>query len=206
MTDPKPPKTKLELRPDESVWEAMARELAGNPDSPASLHIMSTVNQALRPRAQAVEQVVQSMMDQLQEDGEPQRAAVLAAIRCWERECGVPMDPDMVESLQKTARDRQLQSLRQPPKIDSIVSDLPEVRDTGYRLGIHLTGMEGTWHRLWAIMCVTVEFDGDVDSDDGVASVRAQFEQLLGRKLMPAEWGALVAHVRQRFEAVNPKR
>ena len=32
-TDRDPPKTKLERRPGESVWETMARELASNPDA-----------------------------------------------------------------------------------------------------------------------------------------------------------------------------
>ena len=86
MSDRDPPKTKLEQRPGESVWETMARELASNPDSPASLNIMSAVGRAMKPRTQAVDQVVAALEEQLREDGEAQRAALQAAIQYWERE------------------------------------------------------------------------------------------------------------------------
>lgn len=201
MSEPKPPNTKIELRPGESVWEAMTRELASNPDSPSSLNIMSAVNKAIKPRAQAVDQVVDAMAAQLQHDGQSQRAAVQAAIGHWERACGAPMEPDIRAGLQKTAVERATQARRKPPKIGNILTSVPTVTDTGYRLGIHLQGLEGTWHRLWAIMCLAVEFDGDVAVDEGVMAVRAQFEELLGRKLLSAEWEALTAHVKARFES-----
>lgn len=61
MADRDPPKKKLEQRPGENVWEAMARELTSNPDSPAPLHIMSAVGKAVKPRNEAVEQVVAAL-------------------------------------------------------------------------------------------------------------------------------------------------
>jgi hypothetical protein len=160
---------------------------------------MSAVGNAIRPRAEAVEQVVQALVEQQEVDGEQQRAAVQAAIQCWERECGGAMEPSMLDGFQKTACERIERRKRLPPTMDSILSDLPEITDTGYRLGIHLEGLEGTWHRLWAITCLAVEFEGDVERDEGVQTVRVQFEELLGRKLVPTEWGALVERVRQRY-------
>ena len=181
----------------------MARELASNPDSPASLNIMSAVGNAMRPRAQAVEQVVQALVEQQKNNGEQQRAAVQAAIQCWERECGSPMGTALLADLQSTARERIERHRQKPPEIASIVSDLPAITDTGYRLGIHLEGLEGTWHRLWAITCLASDFEGDVESDEGVQTVRGQFETLLGRKLVPTEWGALVERVRQRNDSAK---
>jgi hypothetical protein len=202
MTDRDPPKTKLEPRPGESVWETMARELASNPDSPASLNIMSAVGQAMKPRTQAVDQVVAALEEQLREDDEPQRAALQAAIQHWERECGTPMDTSLLGDFQKTARERIERKRRQPPAIESILSSRPATTDTGYQLGIHLQGLEGTWHRLWGIICLVFGFGNDVESDEGVLTVRAQFEELLGRAMTSPEWSALVAHAKHHHETV----
>ena len=202
MADRDPPKTKLEQRPGEDIWTAMARELASNADSPASLKIMSAVNQAMAPRAQAADQVVLALEAQLLEDGEQQRAAVQAAIQCWERECGVQMESSVLEDLTKSARSRIERSRRQPPSMDSILTSRPQTTDTGYRLGVHLEGLEGTWHRLWGMICLVFGFDDDIATDTGVATVRAQFEKLLGRSMSPQEWDALVAHAENHHETV----
>lgn len=202
MTDRDPPKTKLEQRPGESIWETMARELASNPDSPASLNIMSAVDKGMRPRSQAIDQVVAALEAQLEEDGEKQRTAVQAAIQHWERECGTQMDNTLLQDLQKTARERIERRRRQPPKMDSILSTWPPTTDTGYQLGIHLEGLEGTWHRLWGIICLVFSFENDIESDEGVQTVRTQFEELLGREMAPAEWNALVEHAKNHHETV----
>lgn len=202
MADRDPPKTKLEQRPGESVWTAMARELASNPDSPVSLNIRSAVGQAMKPRSQAVEQVVSALEAQLLEDGEQQRAAVQAAIQHWERECGIQMESSLLEDLARSARERIERRRRQPPDLASILASRPATTDTGYRLGIHLEGLDGTWHRLWGMICLAYGFGNDVETDEGVAAVRAQFEQLLGRAMSPQEWNPLVAHAKNHHETV----
>ena len=68
--------------------------------------------------------------------------------------------------------------------------------------GIHLEGLEGTWHRLWGIISLVFGFGDDVETDEGVAAVRAQFEELLGRTMTPPEWDALVAHAKNHHETV----
>lgn len=83
---------------------------------------------------------------------------------------------------------------RRPPAISSVISNCPTITDTGYALGIHLHGIEGTWHRLWAIIILTFEFGDDIETNDSVATVRNQFEQILGRAMTTNEWDALVAH------------
>lgn len=180
----------------------MARELASNPDSPVSLKIMSAMGQAMRPRSQAVDQVVAALEAQLLEEGEEQRAAVQAAIQNWERECGTQMDSSLLEDFAQSARDRIERRRRQPPSIESILASRPITTDTGYRLGVHLEGLEGTWHRLWGMACLSFGFGNDVEADAGVARVRAQFEQLLGRSMSPQEWDALVEHAKNHHETV----
>jgi hypothetical protein len=192
----------MDQRPGETVWEAMARELASNPDSPASLKIMSAVGQAMAPRSRAVDQVVEALEAQLLSDGEQERAAVRAAIEHWERECGCQMESSLLEDLKNSARDAIEHRRRQPPSLDSILVGSPYATDTGYRLGIHLEGLEGTWHRLWAMICLSFGFGHDIETNEGVAAVRAQFEQLLGRAMSVQEWDALVAHARNHHETV----
>ncbi len=202
MDSSEPPKKLSAQRPGESIWEAMARELASNPDSPASLNIMSAVGKAVRPRMQAADQVVAALEEQLQVDGEPQREALHAAVQYWERESSIPMSKTLLDDLRDTAKERIERRRRQPPGMESILSSRPATTDTGYQLGIHLEGLQGTWHRLWGIICLTFSFSGDVESDDGVATVRAQFERLLGRSMSPVKWGALVAHAKHHHETV----
>lgn len=202
MIDRNKPKTKLQVLPGEDVWSAMARELATNPDSFPSLNIMSAVAKAMKPQSQAVDQVVAALEDQLHEDGEVQHAALRAAIQFWERECGAPMNEPLLGGFRKIAIERVESKRRKPPRMDSILSSKPETTDTGYQLGIHLNGLEGTWHRLWGIICLAFGFGDDIDKDDGVTTVRSQFEALLGRPLAPEEWFALVAHAKNHHETV----
>jgi hypothetical protein len=148
---------------------------------------------------------VAALEAQLQEDGAQQSAAVRAAIQHWERESGAPMDNALLADLQKTARERIEKRRRQPPTMESILSEQPKTTDTGYRLGIHLEGLEGTWHRLWGIISLAFGFGNDIEVDEGVGTVRAQFEKLLGREMSPTEWNALVAHAKNHHEtAVKP--
>lgn len=202
MTERSKPSTKLQALPGESLWTAMARELVSNPDSVPSLNILSAVNSSMKPRMQAVNQVVTALEDQLREDGHVQRAALQASIQYWERECGTAMDGALLDGFKKSAMERMQSKRRQPPKMDTILSSRPETTDTGYQLGIHLEGLEGTWHRLWAIICLAFGFGDDIEADGGVAEVRAQFEEALGRPMSPNEWSALVAHAKNHHETV----
>lgn len=55
---------------------------------------------------------------------------------------------------------------------------------------------------LWGFICLVFGFGNDVESDEGVLTIRTQFEKLLGRALTPPEWGALVAHAKNHHETV----
>jgi len=202
MTDRKPPSTKLEIGPGEDIWDAMARELSRNPDSPASLRIQSAINRAVAPRTRAVEQLVDALEQQLLADGEPQRAAVQAAIAHWEQECGAEMEPSILEDLRVQAAERIEKRRRQPPPMHSILQDVPVATDTGYALGVHLEGLQGTWHRLWAIACLSYTFGDSPQTDAGVTTVRTQFERRLGRPITPAEWDALLEHAKNHSQTV----
>ena len=66
----------------------------------------------------------------------------------------------------------------------------------------HLEGLEGTWHRLWGIISLAFGFGDDIETDEGVAAVRIQFEELLGRTMTSPEWATLVAHAKNHHETV----
>jgi hypothetical protein len=183
-------------------WLAAARELARNPDSPASLRIMSSVRQALAPRAAAADQLVDALARKLTQDGEAERAAVDAAIGTWERACGVKLDPQSLASFRDDARELADRRRRQPPAMDSILESIPTRTDTGYALGVDLGGFDGTWHRLWAMLCLGFSFGRDSAQDDGTTAMRLQFEEQLGRSMSPIEWSALVEHARNHYETV----
>ncbi len=202
MSTPEPPKRKIQLRSDESPWGALARELASNPDSPASLQIVSAIRQSVQPQVQAVEQVVSAIEAQCMEDGEHQRVAVQAAIQCWERACHTEMDSATLADFHKMAQQRIDRRRRHPPSMTSILTQVPTMTDTGYQLGVHMQGIEGTWHRLWGIIVLSCGFTDNVDADEAVVTVRAQFENLLGREMLPEEWRALVVHAKHHHQTV----
>jgi hypothetical protein len=83
-----------------------------------------------------------------------------------------------------------------PPPIESIIKDAAGRQDVGYTLRVHLQGLRGTWHRLWA-MIGTAEIFGDTDDmAEGVSALRGQFEQELGRPMTSIEWQQLVDDAR----------
>ncbi len=183
-----------------------ARALASNPDSPASLQIMSAMRRALAPREQARNQLVTALGLQMASGSEKDQAAVDAAIKHWEITFkGEMTDADLAD-MKAEACERDAQARRMPPKIESILETRPSTTDVGYQLGVHLEGLDGTWHRLWAIISLAHSFGSDIDGDDGVSEVRGQFERLLGRGIRSDEWDALVAHAKHHAETETTHR
>lgn len=45
--------------------------------------------------------------------------------------------------------------LRHPPTLESIVQGVDGLSDVGYENGLHLLGLRGNWHRLWAAIAMT---------------------------------------------------
>lgn len=188
-------------RQDATRLTAAIRELASNPDSPASLRIMSEVSRAVAPFERARNQVVEAFEAQLANDGEHERTALCVAVGHWEAVCKGTLSNRDLEEMREEARDRQVRRRRMPPRMESILAARPSTTDTGYTLGVHLHGLEGTWHRLWAIISLAHSFGSNIQVDPGVTAVRDQFEGILGRALIPAEWDALVSHAVKHAES-----
>jgi len=185
-----------------SPWEAMAREVASNPDSPASLSIISQVNALMRPREKAADQLVAALADQLERPRAEADAAVAAALKHWEAACQAPMASDTLERFQQDAAALLDRRRRQPPLLESIVEGVSGRSDVGYDMGIHLQGLRGTWHRLWASISMAKLWADAPEQQECVDTVRAQFEEALGRPLSAEEWSALEAHAHQHSETV----
>lgn len=180
----------------------MANELAANPDSPASLSILSGVKAALRPREQAIEQLVLAMADQLQKPSSDADAVVAAALGHWETVCQTQADQSTLEEFRKEAAHVLDRRHRQPPPLESIVESAGERSDVGYDMGIHLQGLRGTWHRLWASISMATLWEDGPEQRECIAAVRAQFEEALGRPLSADEWSKLEAHAHHHAETV----
>lgn len=196
---PKP--SKFKVKPGENVWEALAREVATNPDSPTSLRLQSQVNRVMGPRTRAGDQLIEALADLVdhpEEAGAP--AAVQAAISHWEKICGAKLDPELLKQFRQDAEALAARRRRQPPSLEFVVQGTQGRSDVGYELGLDLEGLRGTWHRLWAIIAMAFSFGDDPALVEGVAAVRGQFEQQLGRPLAPAEWEQLTAHARRHAE------
>lgn len=186
---------------------AIARELANNPDSPASLAILSSVKQALRPMQQANEQLVRALANRIQHSGDAHaQAAVTAALSHLERISGSAIGEQMLLEFEEAARGLLRRRAQQPPALESIVHGVEGRSDVGYDLGVHVNGLRGTWHRLWAMLTLEHSW-GDLGADGcerGSTEVRRQFEQLLGRGLTEVEWKKLDGHARARAAEMQP--
>lgn len=80
---------------------------------------------------------------------------------------------------------------QQPPPIETILPEVAGRTDIGYAKGLHLVGLRGTWHRLWAMMVLQEQMGG---AEEGIAEVREQLEQILGRPLTTGEIQQLQDH------------
>lgn len=203
MDAPKKPPTRLERKPGEDIWTAMARELADNPDSPVSLRILSGMNRVIQPRNAAASQLVEALAQQLGDmDPQASQAAVDAAIAHWEKACGAQMTEALLEGCRADARELARDRQKQPPPIESIVAGTAQIPDVGYTLGVHSNGLRGTWHRLWASISTARHWGETQEMQRAVATVRDQLEQLLGRALSPLEWEQLTRHAHHHCDTV----
>lgn len=203
MTSPKP-MDPHDAGDNSSVWTRAIRELAANPDSPTSLHIMSAVNRGLRPRADAADGLVRALAAALARPGPAALQAIDDARRHWERVFEEPLPADALAFYEGEARQLADRSRRGPPPIASIVAGVADRTDIGYDQGLHLVGLRGTWHRLWAAIALGVSFGPSEEQTACVAEVRAQLEQQLGRPLSEVEWLQLEAHARAHGSTISP--
>ena len=202
MDKPHEPPKRIQLKPGEDIWSAMLRELSSNPDSPASLQIMSAVNRAVQPRNAAAAQLIEALARQIEgQDSEVARSAVDAAKAYWEKTCGATLDEALLEQLREDARNVAEGRRRQPPPIASIVAGVGDRLDVGYSMGVHMDGIRGTWHRLWAAIS-TARLWGGPQPDETVVTLRGQFEALIGRPMSEAEWAQLTAHAHHHCDTV----
>jgi hypothetical protein len=184
--------------PSQSPFLAMARELARDPDSPASLRIRSSVNASMKPSLERVEQIMESIAQQIETPGPAADAAFQAAKEHWENSCQGSFTEDIEKRLRADVAKALDRRRGGPPRIESILPDVGVRTDVGYDQGIHLQGLKGTWHRLWATIAMGMMFGEDDEHKANVAAMRAQFEEILGRPLSVEEWALLAAQARAR--------
>ncbi|WP_454909714.1 hypothetical protein [Variovorax gossypii] len=200
--EPLKPPTRLEVKPGESPFLAMARELVERPDGVAALRVMSGINRFVAPRQRAVEQLVEALADQIEKpESDSARAKVKAATSHWEATCGGPMTPQLLSDLREQAQQLRDDRRKRPPPMDEILGMSAPRRDFGYELGGDLGGMEGTWHRLWAAISLD-RLMAVAEQKSAAPQLRAEFEGLLGRPLTDGEWRALVEHAHHHCDTV----
>ena len=90
-----------------------------------------------------------------------------------------------------------------PPPIESIIADASDRTDTGYALRVHLHGLHGTWHRLWAMLVLESATDGAAADDEGLSSIKEQLAVALGREISADEMRQLRVHAAD-FASHNP--
>ena len=204
---PKAPPTKAEVLPGEDIWTALARELVARPEGPVALGVISQINQATRPRQQAYARLVEAYAKLIED---PKAAGIPADIELakesWREACSEDVSAAMVDMVQKEAAALVEQRKTMPPDLSAVLLDGADGRrDFGYELGGDLSGLQGTWHRLWALISLD-RYLGHGDSSKATSEVRNEFETQLGRALAPVEWDQLVKHAHRHCDDVMKVR
>lgn len=184
-------------------WAALAREVAERPEGVVGLHVMSAINAALKPRQEAVSELVITIANvQASPDDVAAKIALGTAKRHWESTCQCTLTDSLLEEFTSEAAALRERRKTMPPTIESILACISGLTDYGYRLGGDLQGVLGTWHRLWA--SISTERLFDLNDEDRPLSVelRKQFEEKLGREMSGDEWAKLVAHAHNHSDTV----
>ncbi len=143
---------------------------------------------------QAVGQVVDALVLQIEQPGAAAESAVSAAVKHWEAACGGSMEASTLDRLREDAQDLVKRRQGMPPPIESVLADAadhPGISDVGYELGLDAGGLRGTWHRLFMAIAMGRVFGDTPEQRARVTGVRGELEQLLGRQMSPSEWDAL---------------
>jgi hypothetical protein len=192
MSDGRPPPEKPEP-PPATIWDLAARALAADPDSPLGLQVQSAFNRAVQPRVDAVQQLVEALALQIETPGAQAEAAVAAAIAHWEAATDSKLDESLLVSFREDAAALVESRSAGPPALESIVGDVDKT-DVGYEMRLHMQGLRGTWHRLWAAIAMGTMLGTGPAQLACIAEVRGQFEAELGRAMTQDEWDALERH------------
>lgn len=202
----KPPPIGVRIQPGESPWLALARAVAENPEGPVALGVMSHINQAMRPRELAADRLVEALARSMEEpDALGVQSDIAAARIAWETMCDTAMTDETLELFSQDAAQLVENRKKSPPEMSRILLDGADGRrDYGYELGGDLSGLQGTWHRLWASISMNRLLG--TDPEDAVPELRAEFERQLGRPLAPVEWDQLVAHAHRHCDVVMRSR
>ena len=202
MSSPHPPKFKL--AEGESIWTALARELAQRPDGVAALQVQSAINRAIKPSQEAVDRLVEALALQMEQPAvDSLDREVAAATANWEAVCLTAMSDEMLMLFNQDAEKLVQQRRTQPPAFGQILEGLTdEITDYGYQLGGDLEGVRGTLHRLWAALS-SERFFGTREFQELCVLLRAEFEQKLGRKMTATEWKKLVRHAHNHCDVVT---
>lgn len=199
----RPPPTKVEIKPGDNPWLALAREVALRPDGPVALGVMSHINQTMRPREKAGERLVEAIAKSIEAPGTSALSEEIEAARAhWEAVCQTSLTDELMADFQQDAAKLVERKKTQPPEMSSIlIHGAGGRRDFGYELGGDLSGLQGTWHRLWASISM-IRLFGAQDHGELVPDLRLEFEGLLGRAMTIEEWDQLVAHAHHHCDTV----
>lgn len=179
-----------------------ARELARDPDSPASLRLLSIIRRGMQRYEEAVQRVVVALADQIEQPTAPgAQGRVDAAIANYEAVTGQDSTPGRTSQFRADAQALVLERWRRPPPLESIITSTLHRSDVAYQMCGDLGGLRGTWHRLWASCSLAYQF-GD-NADEMAAAVLRQFEALLGREMTPEEWVQLQGHAKVHADRAN---
>lgn len=169
-------------------------------ESPAGLHAMAAVRAEMRSLQSAVTVAIDAMAQSMRDpDDDAARDLVqrmLTSVRFFLKTESIPDDllAEMHAEAQRQARPRR------PLPIETVLPEVAGRLDVGYAEGLHLHGLRGTWHRLWALMVLDAQMGAG--AGEAIQVVLGQLSRALGRDLSSEEIQALRDDAQSAAEAL----
>lgn len=180
---------------DPPDFDSLLFGFLNNPEGPEGLALQSAIQRAMQPRMNAAQALTEALALQQVQPGSTADTAVMVASCAYEAVVQ-PLDADLWANFRDQAARLVHERRCHPPPIESIIGRVAPVPDAAYDFAGDLSGMRGTWHRLWGQYVMEAMGLLHFKPGEGLEIVQ-QLEALLERPLAVGEIEALRHHAQE---------
>lgn len=170
--------------------------LETRPNSPEALRALSEINKALFPLQRTCDNLVLALVDLQSNPTDLAVQARVAAAKLIYSAVIQPLDAALLANFEAEAT-RHVEASRSGPPHIALITGF-QATDFEFELGAGMGGVQGTWHRLWALIVMQMMSSVPLEFEDGISEVLSQLQQAMGRPLAARELQILTDHAAAR--------
>lgn len=170
--------------------------LETKPNSPEALRALSEINKALFPLQRTCDNLVLALADLHSNPADPAVQAKVAAAKLIYSAVIQPLDAVLLADFEAEAI-RHVEASRSGPPHIALITGI-HATDFEFELGAGMGGIQGTWHRLWALIVMKLMSSVPLEFEEGINGVLFQLQEAMGRPLTPSELQSLTDHAAAR--------